>query len=90
MEYDLEDVQEDTYCDEVMCADPLYKVPEERMGEPKFRHIGALRFRNNKIKSQLFGSGCLISSNLVLTAAHNIFRWGQESVDMEFYPGQCG
>ncbi len=38
------------------------------------------------------GSGALVSSNLVITAAHNIFdgRYGRQYKQLKFYPGVYG
>lgn len=52
------------------------------------KHIGALIMN----KGGAMGSGVLISPNLVLTAAHNVwFRAkNREFSNFKFYPGACG
>lgn len=57
------------------------------------KHIGALTYVNKIFPDQVGkGSGILISCNLVLTAAHNIYSHQNKILhqDIKFYPGQCG
>jgi V8-like Glu-specific endopeptidase len=57
----------------------------------KYRSIGALTFFNKK-KQPGCGSGVLISNNLVLTAAHNIYdkAYECENTGFRFYVGAHG
>jgi V8-like Glu-specific endopeptidase len=63
------------YSDEYMFSnDALFEVPLERMSQPMHRHIGALLFRTRRHSQSGKGTGTLISRNLVLTSAHNIYN----------------
>lgn len=46
----------------------------------------------NKYKQSLAGSGVLLTKNMVLTAAHNIYdkSYNQENTDFRFYVGVNG
>lgn len=44
----------------------------------------------NKHNSTVTGTGFLISSDLVLTVAHNIYGNGYLNTDIRFYPGANG
>lgn len=77
--------------EDIFCGDVLGKIPKNRMGEKKYRNIGALKLNNTKLGPG-FGSGVLISRDLVLTAAHNVYQHESREINhnIEFYPGQCG
>ena len=81
------------YTDEAMFgSDRLFKVPPEDMHKPMHRHIGALTFSSRRTPDLGKGSGTLISPDLVLTAAHNIYNadTGEVHFNFRFYPGHCG
>jgi len=56
------------------------------------QQIGALISINKKTKKVQYGTGALISPNLVLTSALNIFdmKAREDYHDIKFYPGLCG
>jgi V8-like Glu-specific endopeptidase len=60
------------------------------MPELLHRHIGALLFTDTRTTYKGKGSGILISPNLVLTSAHNIYNRGILNTDFKFYPGLNG
>ena len=63
------------------------------MHEPKFRHVGALTFKEPSISAYpASGSAFLISPNLVLTAAHNLYDRNMNALTKEwkFYYRTCG
>lgn len=68
--------------------DKLFKVPKENMGKLLHINIGPLIFKGSSTAMGK-GSGLLISSNLVLTSAHNICNHSskQKYYDFKFYPG---
>ena len=78
---------------EVMFEDPLCEVKTtEEMKEQLHKHIGVLHFKKRGNFTMGNGTAFLISSNLVLTAAHNLVenRTGSIFHDIVFYPGHQG
>lgn len=63
-------------------SDKLSKLP--------YRHLGVIISRGERHVS--YGTGILISRNLVLTCAHNIFNATKRILfkELSFYPGQHG
>ena len=61
------------------------------MSKKIHKHIGALTF-NLKNGKTCSGSGVLLSPNLVLTVAHNIYCKTTRQIfsNFKFYPAQCG
>ena len=59
---------------------------------PVHKFIGALVMTNTKTDRTVYGTGVLISPNIVLTAAHNIFdtEARENFHDVKFYLGQMG
>jgi len=55
-----------------------------------YRHIGVIRSRSDEL--QAWGTGILMSNDLVLTCAHNIYNRKNRCYysQVEFYPGQYG
>ena len=74
-----------------MLPDPMANNNEE-MKNPIHKLIGAFTFRSRKSDLLGKGTGTLISPDLVLTSAHNLYSWqtGEFYFDFKFYPGQCG
>ena len=62
------------------------------MHEPEFRNNGALIFRRPDNDQLGYGSAFLISPNLVLTVAHNIFslELNKNYKNWKFYFRPCG
>jgi V8-like Glu-specific endopeptidase len=69
----------------------LRKVSELEMKQPCHRWIGALTFEVSKGQVGK-GSAILISSNLILTVAHNIYdrKYQTSHTKFKFYLGACG
>jgi V8-like Glu-specific endopeptidase len=84
------------YGDEVMFgSDTLFRVPLEDMQKPLHKFTGALIFltRSKKGSAALGkGTATLISPNLVLTCAHNVYNQttGEVYKDFRFHPGHSG
>lgn len=74
-------------------GEPLGQLDPEEHQQLPFKYIGALEmFAKSLPGKTIRGSGILISSNLVLTAAHNVWanKVSQEVSNIKFYPGVCG
>ena len=78
--------------DKPMCTEQLLPVPDELLGTHPYCHIGVLFWRVFNSTSIGKGTGILISPNLVLTVAQNVFPRGSlyNNFDIRFYPGQSG
>ena len=68
----------------------LSKVSLSNISKKPHCYIGLILFYKNG--QELVGSGILVSPNLVLTAAHNVFDADrqQPNYNIRFYPGQTG
>lgn len=62
------------------------------MSKQLHKHIGVILFRINQTSKMGRGTGILISPDLVLTCAHNIYNKfsGELHREIKFYHGQCG
>ena len=62
------------------------------MGKQIHQNIGPVLSKRQNYPNIFFGTGILISPDIVLTVAHNIVdRPGMKArVDIRFYRGQCG
>jgi V8-like Glu-specific endopeptidase len=76
----------------IIMDEDLFLIDEEEFSNGVVhRSIGAMTYRN--MNKQLgTGSGVLISENLVLTTAHNIYDRdkGSKYTEFRFYPGAHG
>lgn len=68
------------------------EVPRDNMQKDFHQQIGALISVSPTTKKVKYGTGVLISPDLVLTVAHNIFDMGtrHDYQELKFYPGQYG
>ena len=57
----------------MFCGDQLFPIAKENMGHQRHKHIGALTFQSTKSPIPGKGSATLISPDLLLTAAHNLY-----------------
>ena len=76
-----------------MGGEPLYQVTPKEHTMRLHKYIGALLASNKNAPGEIImGSGVLISPDLVLTAAHNVWyrKVNQENCDIKFYPQLCG
>ena len=74
-------------------AEALYEVKPLEHKLQLHKYIGALLASNKTLPKQVIkGSGVLISPDLVLTVAHNVWlrQGNQENYNIKFYPGLCG
>jgi V8-like Glu-specific endopeptidase len=82
----------ESYHDEgCFMGDKLYKLSEEELEEPPYMFTGLIQGITNS-DQRCIGTGTLISPNLVLTCAHNIFlhTTGDVQKEIRFYPRQYG
>ena len=70
----------------------LFKIPKKDMNNQLHKHIGALLFLHPGSTEIGKGTGVLISPNLVLTVAHNLYhrQTKEEFYGFKFYPKQSG
>ena len=83
----------ENYTNEVVFGkESLFKVPKEDMDEPLHSNTGALTFKSRKHPELGKGTGTLVASDLVLTAAHNLYSYqtGEFNFRFQFYPGLYG
>ncbi len=68
------------------------EVPSTKMTDQLHKHIGVVLFQQEGNISQGKGTGILISENIALTAAHNIFdrKTQRKYTNFMFYPAVCG
>lgn len=80
----------DRYIDEKTTLTEIIQVSSHEHHDRLHRYIGPIISEHNKQK--VFGTGILISSNLVLTVAHNVYhsRQRRENTNIQFYPGFKG
>jgi V8-like Glu-specific endopeptidase len=85
-------VIEDYYNEVIVDGEPLYEVNKQEHASRLHKYIGAiLAINKKKGGAPIKGSGVLISPDLVLTGAHNLWdRGGGENSTFKFYPGLCG
>lgn len=69
----------------------LQEVDKNDMTQPLHKWIGALQFQDAGDVLGI-GTGCLISPNIVLTAAHNIYNLRMKAYNKNFlfYLAACG
>ena len=62
------------------------------MSNPMNNNIGSIIYKTTHDHRKGFGTGILISSNLVLTCAHNVYdkKYSKTNYEIEFYHGLCG
>lgn len=67
-------------------------IKPHEMNEVMHSNIGAIISSHPNKNGPAYGTGFLISDNLVLTCAHNIYDRHEQVyfTDMLFYPGVCG
>jgi V8-like Glu-specific endopeptidase len=79
--------------DEVECrGEELCMVKAEEMNEVMHRNIGAIVSSHPNKNAPAYGTGFLISDNLVLTCGHNIYDRHEQVYfsNILFYPGVSG
>ncbi len=62
----------DYFQEKIVLAEDLFRIDGEAINSLLHRSIGSLSWLNKK-KQLLVGSGVIISKNIVITAAHNIY-----------------
>ena len=65
------------------------------MKEPKHKHVGVILSRKWSDGPLMKGTGFAVSSNIVLTAAHNLYETSKDKqigkhIGIKYYPGQEG
>ena len=70
---------EEYYEEQASLKKVLERVVEENMWDLTHRHHGCITVTNNK-GSTFYGTGLLISPNLVLTSAHNIYGFKPSAI----------